>query len=210
MAAHVNITAEVVVRAYRQGVFPMAQGRDGPIQWYSADPRAVLPLDSFHVPKTLRRRVRQGRYEVTSDQAFEGVIRACAKPRRYESDTWISERIVEVYLELHRAKIAHSIEAWGESASGGQRVLVGGLYGVAIGGAFFGESMFHRATDASKVCLVHLVEHLHRQGFVLLDVQFTNPHLRQFGVTEVPGQEYLRRLGEAIERDACWGELRID
>ncbi len=188
------------MRAYCAGAFPMADGRDGSIRWYSPDPRAVIPLeeDGFNVPRSLGKRVRSGCYRVTMDRAFQEVIQACAQPRPADPDTWINPQIVEVYNELHHAGLAHSVEAWDGDD------LVGGLYGVSLGGAFFGESMFHRATDASKVCLVALVEHLRAKGFGLLDVQFVNPHLEQFGVTEIPNAAYLGRLHEALESGAMW------
>ncbi|MCC6659320.1 MAG: leucyl/phenylalanyl-tRNA--protein transferase [Phycisphaerales bacterium] len=193
-----------ILAAYRAGYFPMAESArgDGPIHWLSPDPRAIIPLDGFHVPRSLRKRVRSSRFGITTDHAFEAVIRACAEPRPHERDTWIDERIVSAYTALHRAGHAHSIEAWCEGRP------VGGLYGVHIGGAFFAESKFSRpaegGTDASKVCLVHLVQHLRRRGFMLLDVQMTNPHLEQFGVIEVPRTEYLAMLGAAVQRRAEW------
>ena len=195
-----ELTPEMVVRAYCAGAFPMADSREGSIRWYSPDPRAVIPLeeDGFKVPRSLRQRVRSECYRVTMDRAFGEVIRACAKPRAADKDTWINPRIVDVYTELHNAGLAHSVEAW----SGDD--LVGGLYGVSLGGAFFGESMFHRATDASKVCLVALVEHLRGRGFGLLDVQFVNPHLEQFGVKEISHEAYMTRLHEVLESGAMW------
>ena len=208
-----ELTPEMVVRAYCAGAFPMADSREGSIRWYSPDPRAVIPLeeDGFKVPRSLRQRVRSGCYKVTMDRAFEEVIRACAHPRAADADTWINPRIAEVYSELHNAGLAHSVEAWAPGSDpmgSGQpyekEILVGGLYGVSLGGAFFGESMFHRATDASKVCLVALVEHLRAKGFGLLDVQFVNPHLEQFGVKEIPHEAYMARLQEALESGAMW------
>jgi leucyl/phenylalanyl-tRNA---protein transferase len=195
-----QLTPELVVRAYCAGAFPMADGRDGEIGWYRPDPRAVIPLEEggFRVPRSLQKRVRSDCYRVTRDRAFDEVLRACAKPRANDGDTWINPKIIGVYNELHDAGLAHSVEAWAGDD------LVGGLYGVALGGAFFGESMFHRATDASKVCLVALVEHLRARGFGLLDVQFVNPHLEQFGVTEISNEAYLVRLHEAIESGAMW------
>ncbi len=209
-----ELTPELLVRAYCMGAFPMADGRDGEIGWYSPDPRAVLPIDNdgFKVSRSLRRRVTSGCYRVTKDKAFEEVIRACALPRREDDDTWINEKIVDVYSQLHASGLAHSVEAWtpapgvtapGAPGQGGEE-LVGGLYGVALGGVFFGESMFHRATDASKVCLVALVEHLRAQGFEMLDVQFVNPHLEQFGVMELSREEYMRRLESALHSGVMW------
>ncbi len=220
-----ELTPELVVRAYCVGAFPMADGRDGEVGWYSPDPRAVIPLedDGFKVSRSLGKRVRSGCYRVTMDRAFEEVIQACAQRRACDADTWISPKILEVYNELHRGGLAHSVEAWapapgnspgssspGSSGEGaGSKLcesgeLVGGLYGVALGGVFFGESMFHRATDASKVCLVAVVEHLRRRGFGLLDVQFVNPHLEQFGVVELSRDEYMDRLEEALRGGDRW------
>ncbi len=220
----VELTPELVVRAYCMGAFPMADGQEGEIGWYSPDPRALLPLgeDGFKVSRSLRRRVQSGCYRVTMDQAFGKVICQCAKPRGYADDTWINEQIIDVYSKLHEQGLAHSVEAWApggvspgsvspesfvEGADGKpleEGELVGGLYGVALGGVFFGESMFHHATDASKVCLVALVEHLRRRGFEVLDVQFVNPHLEQFGVVEVPREAYLSRLEAALRGGDRW------
>jgi leucyl/phenylalanyl-tRNA--protein transferase len=199
--------------AYRRGIFPMAispgegvgvRGRRG-IGWFSPDPRAVIPLDErFHVPHGLRRTLRKGKFDITFDIDFRSVIRACAKRKE---GTWISKEIIESYCELHRLGHAHSIEVRlaGASVQRSTRPrstrLVGGLYGVHIGGAFFGESMFHRATDASKVALVALVERLRAKRFVLLDTQWVTPHLEQFGTYEIPRQEYLWRLDHALKLD---------
>jgi leucyl/phenylalanyl-tRNA--protein transferase len=166
---------------------------DGQIGWFSPDPRGVLPLETFRVPARLARTIRRGRFEIRVDTAFRAVMQACASVR--EEGTWISEEIIESYTALHRLGLAHSVEAWLEGT------LAGGLYGVAIGGAFFGESMFHREPDASKVALVALVDRLVRHGFALLDTQWTTPHLEQFGAVEIPRAEYLRRLRAAIKRD---------
>ena len=165
---------------------------DGEIGWFSPDPRGVLPLDAFHVPARLARVVKQQRFDVRIDTAFERVMRACAER---PDGTWISETILESYLALHRLGIAHSIETWRE------RELVGGLYGVHLGGAFYGESMFHRATDASKIALVALVDRLRRRGFALLDIQWVTPHLAQFGAIEVPRRTYLALLRRALTLD---------
>lgn len=192
----------------------MAEGRDGPIDWYNPDPRAILPLDGLHVSRSLRRRLKRGDYTITQDAAFEAVMRGCAEPRgradaegngEIDADTWISEPIIEVYGRLHRLGLAHSVEAWAHDgqAPGGRR-LVGGVYGIALGGAFFGESMFSRATDASKVCLYHLVQHLRRRGFTLFDTQFTNPHLVRLGVIEIARDDYLARLCKAIGLSVTW------
>lgn len=205
-----ELTPELVVRAYCLGAFPMADGRAGQIAWYSPDPRALLPLEvgRFHVPRSLARRVRSGRFEVTFDRAFGEVIRACAVPRSGEggeAETWINDDIIRVYTALHRLGLAHSVEAWAREDEGeGQRTLAGGLYGVALGGAFFGESMFSRRTDASKVCLVKLVEHLRGRGFALLDAQFSNLHLAQFNLYELPRAVYLRQLRAAVRMPVSW------
>jgi leucyl/phenylalanyl-tRNA--protein transferase len=186
------IPSELLLRAYREGIFPMALD-DGEIGWFSPDPRGIIPLDTFHVPARLARVVRSGRFSIEVDAAFVDVMRACAD--RSDGDgTWISEDIVESYAALHAVGRAHSVEAWRDGR------LVGGLYGVHIGGAFFGESMFHRETDASKVVLVALVERLRERGFTLLDTQWVTPHLAQFGAMEIARDEYLRRLGDAIRR----------
>lgn len=184
------IDPALLIRAYREGVFPMAL-EDGEIGWFSPDPRAILPLETFHVPSRLARLIRRGEFEIAIDREFEEVLRACAD--RTEG-TWISEEIVEAYTALHRLGLAHSVEAWQGSA------MAGGLYGVHLGGAFFGESMFHRATDASKVALAALVDRLVRRGFTLLDVQWVTPHLARFGAIEISRTEYLARLRRALER----------
>lgn len=197
-----TLTPELVIRAYSVGAFPMADSRgSGVVHWYRPDPRAVLPLDErFHVPRSLGKRVRSGRFDVTRDRAFGEVIRGCAAPRPGHPETWINGEIVRVYEELHGLGVAHSVEAWRDGE------LAGGLYGVALGGAFFGESMFSRQTDASKVCLVHLVEHLRARGYVLLDVQFVNPHLARFGVEEIPAAAYDRRLRAALAMAVTWDD----
>lgn len=178
------------MHAYRQGIFPMAL-EDDEIGWFSPDPRGVLPLDRVHVPARLARVIRSGRFEVAIDRNFEGVMRACAADR--EDGTWISEEIIESYSELHRLGMAHSVETWREGK------LVGGLYGVHLGGAFFGESMFHHETDASKVALMALVTRMRERGLTLLDIQWVTPHLAQFGAMEVPREEYLTRLSQVID-----------
>ena len=185
----------LVVRAYREGVFPMGL-EEGGIGWFSPDPRGILPLDTFRVPSRLARVVRQSRFEVVVDRDFAGVMRACAD--RPEDGTWISDEILECYVALHRLGLAHSVETWQDDR------LVGGLYGVHLGGAFFGESMFHRVTDASKVALVALVDRLRRQSFSLLDVQWVTPHLAQFGAIEVPRRRYLDMLTRALLRECAF------
>lgn len=204
MSSQPPLTPELVVAAYCRGLFPMADSRHGPVRWYLPDPRAILPLDTFHVPRSLAKVVRRKPFVITRDQAFEHVIRRCAEPRPGQPQTWINRRIIEVYTDLHRAGLAHSVEAWTHPDPAHEPQLVGGLYGVSLGAAFFGESMFSRATDASKVCLVHLVEHLRQQGYQLLDVQLQNDHMARFGVVEIPCEQYLQRLEEALQRQVTW------
>lgn len=193
------LTPQVLVAAYVNGIFPMDV--EGQIQWFSPDPRAVIPLEAFHASKTCLQTYRSGRFEIRIDTAFEEVMRGCADRRE---GTWISEEIVRAYCRLHELGLAHSVEAWrapGRLAGGGQGQsgeLAGGLYGVAIGGAFFGESMFSRQRDASKVALVALVERMRSRGFTLLDVQFLTPHLQRFGAVEISRDEYLERLKDAL------------
>ena len=187
-----SLDPALVIRAYREGIFPMAV-EGGQIGWFSPDPRGILPLDTFHIPDRLARVVRAGHFEIEVDRGFEAVMRACAE--RPRDGTWISEEIVQCYVAMHRLGLAHSVEAWQDGR------LVGGLYGVHLGGAFFGESMFHRVRDASKVALVSLVDRLTRRGFRLLDTQWVTPHLQQFGAIEIPRREYLARLGEAMARE---------
>ena len=191
------IPSELLVSAYSSGWFPMALD-GGDIRWYSPDPRGIISLEQFHVPSRLARVIRTGRFQVEVDRSFDAVIRACAETDRKDDDpgTWIDEEILASYVELHRLGLAHSVETW----QAGQ--LVGGLYGVALGGAFFGESMFHRATDASKVALAALVERLRARDFRLLDVQWVTPHLEQFGAIEIRRNEYLNRLADALAAPA--------
>jgi len=181
----------------------------GQVGWYAPDPRGVLPLDAVHIPKSLARIVRQRRFRITTDRAFEDVMRGCATPARGRELTWISEEIVQGYTALWRRGIAHSVECWAEGEDG-QLELAGGLYGVALGGAFFGESMFHRQRDASKVALAHLVDRLNAGGFVLLDTQMTTPHLERFGGVEISRMEYERRLEAALRVDATWDTIPDD
>jgi leucyl/phenylalanyl-tRNA--protein transferase len=208
------LTPDILLGAYAQGVFPMAEPETGDILWFSPDPRAIIPLDEFRIRRSLRRVVRSGPFTIRSDTAFEQVMRACAEPRPGgEQETWISPELIAAYVRLHQLGFAHSVEAWLADDDGGER-LVGGLYGVAIRRAFFGESMFHHAdrggTDASKVCLVHLVHHLRRQGYVLLDTQFWTEHLAQFGCVEISRRAYLRRLAVALGAEARWQPFRVD
>lgn len=191
------LTPSLLVRAYASGIFPMADA-DGAIGWYAPDPRAVLPLDAFRVPRSLAQTVRRGVYRVVADGDFEATVRACAAPAPDRPETWISDEIVAAYTALHRLGLAHSVEC--HDADG----FAGGLYGVALGGAFFGESMVSRRRDASKVALVHLVDRLRAGGFGLLDVQLSTPHLARFGVVEIPRSAYERRLADALSMDADW------
>ena len=194
-----RFSPEDLIACYRRGVFPMADTRDDP-RLFLVDPdfRGILPLDAFHIPRRLRRRVCQDPYRVSFDTAFTRVIEACAEPHEGRPNTWINSGIVNLYSALHRQGHAHSAECWL-----GDR-LVGGLYGVAIGGAFFGESMFSRADDASKIALVHLAARLIDRGFVLLDAQFHNRHLEQFGLIEITRDEFKARLKKALKVPASF------
>lgn len=197
------LTPRMLLSAYAQGYFPMGDPESGEIHWYSPDPRGHLPLDSFHVPDSLRKRVRSGVFEIRLDTEFEEVMRQCARPRRGQPETWINEEIIRAYVDAHRRGFAHSVEAWRQGR------LVGGLYGVSIHAAFFGESMFSRpdlgGTDASKVCLVALVDRLKARGFSLLDTQFVNEHLAQFGCAAISRETCLTRLDAALRRtEVSW------
>lgn len=183
------IPATTLLAAYRIGFFPMGVGNG--VEWFSPDPRGILPLDRFHIPRRLARVLRQGKFTVTINRAFEEVIRACARLDRPE-DNWINDEIRSSYLVLHRLGFAHSVETWWQGR------LAGGLYGVSLRGAFFGESMFHRVSDASKVALCALVERLRARGYRLLDIQWVTPHLARFGAIEIPRAEYLARLEDAM------------
>lgn len=186
--------AHALLRCYANGVFPMGEARDDPrVFLVEPDQRGVIPLEDFHIPTRLKRTVRREPFEVRVNTAFLNVVDACAAPAQGREDTWINAPIRHLYSQLHARGHAHSIECWFDET------LVGGLYGVSLGGAFFGESMFSRATDASKVALVHLVARLKRSGFVLLDAQFITEHLTQFGTREIPQNAYLRKLGPALK-----------
>jgi leucyl/phenylalanyl-tRNA--protein transferase len=187
----VALDPETLLAAYSQGAFPMTDS-DGSIRWYTADPRGIIPLDAFHVPKTLQQVIRQNRFEIRISCDFEAVMRACMSVR--SEGSWISEQLIAVYRQLHELGFAHSVEAWRE----GQ--LAGGLYGVSLGSAFFGESMFHYQRDASKVALVALADRLRERGYELLDTQASTPHLRRFGCIEIRSEDYLRRLKKALDR----------
>jgi len=189
----VVLAPDLLLNAYAQGIFPMGMP-EGDLAWFSPDPRGVLPLEGFHLPHGLERALKKRRFEIRCNTAFEAVMRACAE----REETWIDAEILASYCELHRLGFAHSVEAWREEQ------LVGGLYGVVLGGAFFGESMFHRETDASKVALHALVERLRARGFALLDLQWVTPHLATFGAVEIPRREYLRRLRAALRLECAF------
>lgn len=182
-----TIPPELLEEAYRQGIFPMAD-EDGLIHWYSPDPRTIIELERFEIPRRLTRTIRTKKFELVVDHDFEGVVQGCAN----RDETWISEGIASAYTALYRIGKAHSVEAY----DGGK--LAGGIYGVSLGGAFMGESMFTRVRDASKVCLAYLVNRLKERGFTLFDVQFTTPHLKRFGAIEIPRSEYRMRLQKAL------------
>lgn len=183
-----RLDAATVEKGYREGVFPMGDERGGVITWHRPKWRGVLPVEGFHASRSLRRTLQAGRYEVSFDRDFAGVVEGCAEGR----EVWISEELKRVYGELHRAGKAHSVEVWVEGR------LAGGVYGVHLGGAFFAESKFHRVRDMSKVALAHLVGRLRQSGFLLMDVQYWTEHLAQFGVMEISGREYRLRLEEAL------------
>ena len=185
-----SLDVRQLLSAYARGIFPMDHG--GKVYWYDPDPRAIIPLDAFHIPRSLQRTLRKELFEVRRDTAFTAVMAACARPAPGREQTWISEAFITAYSELHRLGYAHSVETWQDGR------LVGGIYGVAIRGLFAGESMFSQERDASKVALVHLVQHLRWRGFMLLDTQFMTEHLRQFGAIEIPRREYQRRLATAL------------
>lgn len=189
-----GITPEMLLRAYSIGMFPMAESADDPeIFWVEPEMRGILPLDAFHISKSLAKTVRRAPFDIRFDHDFDAVMEACGEPTPDRPTTWINETILGLYKALHRLGHAHSVEAWDGSD------LVGGLYGVSLGSAFFGESMFSRRTDASKICLVHLVERLRGRGFTLLDTQFTTEHLKTFGAIDVPKNDYAKLLAKAMQ-----------
>ncbi|MGV1792669.1 leucyl/phenylalanyl-tRNA--protein transferase [Rhizobium sp. A37_96] len=191
---HPGVTPEILLRAYSIGLFPMAESADDPeIFWVEPELRGIIPLDTFHVSKSLAKKIRQDPFDIRFDSDFEAVIAACAEQTSGRPSTWINDTIRSLYSVLHHIGHAHSVEAWE-----GDR-LVGGLYGVSLGSAFFGESMFSRRTDASKICLVYLVERLRERGFTLLDTQFTTEHLKTFGAIDVPKDAYATMLEKAME-----------
>jgi leucyl/phenylalanyl-tRNA--protein transferase len=195
----IRLTAEQLLRAYAIGIFPMARERqDERLYWIDPEERGILPLDSFHLPRSMRKMVRRTDLAVRCDTAFEQVMRLCAEPTEQRPDTWINGEILRLFVELHRAGRAHSVEVWRDDQ------LVGGLYGLAIGAAFFGESMFSRESNCSKLALVHLVAILRKGGFTLLDTQFVTDHLAQFGTVEISRHDYLHRLSDALARSATF------
>ena len=194
-----RLSPEILLRAYSIGVFPMAESRDDPnLYWIDPEKRGILPLDAVHVPRRLRRTLRRGVYEVRCDTAFQDVIRRCATATGDRPETWINDEIIGLYTALFEMGQAHSVECWRDGE------LVGGLYGVTLGAAFFGESMFSHARDSSKVALIHLVARLRLGGFLLLDTQFVTGHLERFGVIEVERAAYRKRLGEALAKAATF------
>src|ERR1700722_4813958 len=200
-----EITPEVLLRAYACGIFPMAESADDPtLFWVEPERRGVIPLEGFRVASRLKRTVRSDTFTVTVNGAFKAVIAGCAAPQAGREDTWINKRIRELYIGLHELGHAHSVEVWQNDD------LVGGLYGVSLGRAFFGESMFHHARDASKVALVHLVARLIAGGFVLLDAQYVTEHLRSFGAVEIPRRRYRALLDKAIKGEADFRKLPVD
>jgi leucyl/phenylalanyl-tRNA---protein transferase len=200
-----SVTPQVLLKAYAAGIFPMAESaEDNALYWVEPEERGIIPLDAFHISHSLRKRVRQGTYEIKIDTAFNNVIALCAEQSATRKETWINKRIIALYTQLHKINCAHSVEAWQDGK------LVGGLYGVKIGSAFFGESMFSRATDASKVALVHLVARLKFGGFTLLDAQFVNHHLIQFGTIAIKKAAYHKLLEPALERDANFAAFKHD
>lgn len=193
------LTSDLLLRAYAMGIFPMARSRtDQRLYWIDPDQRGILPLETFHLPRSLRKTLRRGAFDIRVDTAFERVMQSCAEATGDRPDTWINDEIVRLFVELHHLGMAHSVETWREDR------LVGGLYGLSLGSAFFGESMFSRETDASKVALVDLVARLKRAGYRLLDTQFVTEHLSRFGAQEIPRHQYLKLLGAAVDVPAVF------
>ena len=205
-SASSEITPEVLLRAYACGIFPMAESVDDPtLFWVEPEIRGVIPLDGFRIASRLARTVRSDAFKVTVDTAFKAVIAGCAEPRAGREDTWINKRIRDLYCGLHELRHCHSVEVWSDDD------LVGGLYGVSLGRAFFGESMFHHARDASKVALVHLVARLIAGGFELLDTQYVTEHLKSFGAVEISRRRYTALLDKAIKGEAAdFARLALD
>ena len=201
-----NITADLILHAYAQGIFPMAETAvSDDVYWVDPEMRGIIPLEGFHLPRKLARKIRQSPFEIRIDTAFIGVIEGCAASitKQGREETWINDQIISLYGELFEKGFVHTVECW----QGDE--LVGGLYGVAIGGAFCGESMFHRVTDASKIALAYLVARLKAGGYSLLDTQFITPHLSQFGATEIPRHDYRMKLAEALDREGDFYSLPV-
>lgn len=194
-----TIDPEFLCNAYCNGYFPMADTKTGEISWYSPDPRTIFDLNEFHIPRSLILTLKKKNYEVRINNRFEEVMRACAE----REETWISETIIQSYIQLYRIGLAHSVETWKDGK------LIGGLYGVAIRGAFFGESMFSRMRDGSKIALVSLVNRMKERGFALLDTQYLTPHLKNFGAREIPRSEYLKRLEESLNINCSFIEEEL-
>jgi leucyl/phenylalanyl-tRNA---protein transferase len=195
-----RLSPEWLLDAYRHGIFPWPVWDDEPMAWWSLDPRAIIELDGLHVSRRLQRTLQSGQFEATCDRDFVGVIQGCATATGRVGETWLMPTMIDAYCELHRLGYAHSVEVWRDGA------LAGGTYGVAIGGLFAAESMFHRVTDASKVAVVRLVEHLQTRGYQLLDIQQWTPHTGRLGAVEVSRIEYLRRLAAARDLPATFGD----
>ncbi len=196
-----DLSVERLLDAYRHGIFPWPAYPDDPMLWWTPDPRAILPLDGMHVSRRLARSMQSGRFTVRANTAFARVLEACATGHGREGGTWLTPDMIAAYTQLHELGHAHSVESWRDGE------LVGGVYGVAIGGAFAAESMFYRQRDASKVALARLVEHLKSRGYELLDVQQWTPHTGRLGVVEIPRREYLKRLAAAVELPVTFGEI---
>ncbi len=224
---HPHAVVAALLEAYRAGAFPMGDPETGNVAFYQAPHRGIIPIapgdpaGALHVSRSLRRRLNAGWFEIRADTAFVEVMEQCSAPRYDDPESWITETIIDWFTLLHREGLAHSVEAWRRDPDSGKDQLVGGVYGLTIGGAFMGESMFsrplHRLPDgrrhpmdganASKICIVHLVEHLRERGFVLFDTQLVNPHIAQFGCVEISHDEYMGRLAPALELPVTWGEF---
>jgi len=201
-----TLTADQILRAYALGVFPMARQHDDPkLYWVDPEKRGILPLVDFHLPRSLKKVLKRECFDLRVDTAFEQVLELCAESTARRPETWINAEIVRLFTDLHHAGLAHSVESWQDGR------LVGGLYGLSLGSAFFGESMFSRATDASKVALAYLVALMKKGGYTLLDTQFVTDHLAQFGAIEIPRRDYLRLLAQALDRPASFnGDLTAE
>ena len=206
--AQQNLTPELLIRAYASGIFPMSESRNDPnIYWVEPEMRGILPLNRFHVSKSLKKIIRKKKFDIFCDREFEKVLDECAQPSEGRNITWINKKIRDSVIKLYEMGFAHSVECWHDNK------LVGGLYGISLGAVFFGESMFSKETNASKVALVHLIARMRLGGFKLLDTQFTTNHLSQFGVIEIPSKQYLELLDEALQYQGlfrssyCHGEI---